>query len=62
MWVISSVKQEQLQVRCLEETHVMQVRPPLQIVYLGNGCEGYSPSMYLLAKSEITTHGEVESQ
>ena len=62
MWALSSIKQEQLQVRCLEETHVIQVRPPLQIVYIGNGCEGYSPSMYIPAKSELSGTEEIESR
>ena len=61
-WVVSSIKQEQLQVRCLEETHVIEIEPPLQIVYLGNGCEGYSPSMFLPAKNEMTTHAQIESR
>ena len=34
LWAVSSIKQEQLQVRCLEETHVIEIEPPLQIVYL----------------------------
>ena len=46
LWAISSIKQEQLQVRCLEETHMVEIYPPLQMVHLGNGCEGYSPSMF----------------
>ena len=62
MWTLSSIKQEQLQIRCLEETHVIQVRPPLQIVYIGNGCEGYSPSMYIPAKSELSGTEEIESR
>ena len=62
MWALSSIKQEQLQIRCLEETHVIQVRPPLQIVYIGNGCEGYSPSMYIPAKSELSGNEEIESR
>ena len=61
LWAVSSVRQEQLQVRCLEETHVIEIQPPLQIVYLGNGCEGYSPSMFLPAKNEMTTHAQTES-
>ena len=61
LWAVSSIKQEQLQVRCLEETHVIEIEPPLQIVYLGNGCEDYSPSMFLPAKNEMTTHSEIES-
>ena len=61
LWAISSIKQEQLQVRCLEGTHMIEIQPPLQIVYLGNGCEGYSPSMFLPAKNEMTTHAQIES-
>ena len=59
---MSSIKQEQLQVRCLEETHMIEIQPPLQIVYLGNGCEGYSPSMFLPAKNEMMTHAQIESR
>ena len=61
LWAVSSIKQEDLQVRCLEETHMIEIQPPLQIVYLGNGCEGYSPSMFLPAKNEMTTHAQIES-
>ena len=61
LWAVSSIKQEQLQVRCLEETHVIEIEPPLQIVYIGNGCEGYSPSMFLPAKNEMAVHAQVES-
>ena len=62
LWAVSSIKQEQLQVRCLEEIHIIEIEPPLQIVYLGNGCEGYSPSMFLPAKNEMTTHAQIESR
>ena len=51
-----------MQVRCLEETHMIEIQLPLQIVYLGNGCEGYSPSMFLPAKNEMTTHAQIESR
>ena len=62
MWAISSIQQEQLQIRCLKETQVIQIRPPLQVVYVGNGCEGYSPSMYIPAKSELSGTEEIESR
>ena len=62
MWAISSIEQEQLQIRCLKETQVIQIRPPLQVVYVGNGCEGYSPSMYIPAKSELSGTEEIESR
>ena len=62
LWAVRSIKWEQLQVRSLEETHVIEIYQPLQIVYLGNGCKGYSPSMFLPAKNEMTTHAQVESR
>ena len=37
------------------ETHVITIKPPLQIVDIGNGCEAYSTSFYIPAKSELTT-------
>ena len=37
LWAISSIQCEQLQIRCLEETHMVELQPPLQIIYLGNG-------------------------
>ena len=36
------------------ETHVLTIQPPLQIVDIGNGCEAYSTSIYIPAKSELT--------
>ena len=35
------------------ETHVITIKPPLQIVDIGNGCEAYSASIYMLATSEL---------
>ena len=34
-------------------TPVITIRPPLQIVDIGNGCEAYSASIYIPAKSEL---------
>ena len=36
------------------ETHVITIKPPFQIVDVGNGCEAYSASIYIPAKSELT--------
>ena len=33
----------------------MEIKPPLQIVLIGDSCEGYSPSLATAAKNEITT-------
>ena len=54
LWAISALAAEKLQIRCVMETNVITVKPPLQIVDIGNGCEAYSSSIYIPAKSELT--------
>ena len=51
---INALASEKLQVRCVMETHVVTIHPPLQIVDVGNGCEVYSASIYIPAKSDLT--------
>ena len=53
-WAISALATEKLQIRCVMETHVIIIHPPLQIIDIGNGCEAYSTSIYIPAKSELT--------
>ena len=36
------------------ETCVITIKPPLQIVDIGNGCKAYAASIYIPAKSELT--------
>ena len=55
LWAISAVATEKLQIRCLKRTHIVIIGPPLQIVYIGDGCEGYSPSISTPAKTELTS-------
>ena len=55
LWAISPLTTDKLQIRCLTETPVEIIKPPLQIVYIGNGCEGYSPNVYIPTKSELTS-------
>ena len=54
LWAISALAAEKLQIRCVMETHVITIHPPLQIVDIGDGCEAYSTSIYIPAKSELT--------
>ena len=54
LWAINALAAEKLQVRCMMETHVITIKPPLQIMDIGNGCEAYSASIYIPAKSELT--------
>ena len=55
LWAISALATEKLQIRCVMETNVITIKPPLQTVDIGNGCEAYSASIYIPAKSELTT-------
>ena len=55
LWAISSLTAEKLKIRCVMETHVITFKPPLQIVDVGNGCKAFSASIYIPAKSELTT-------
>ena len=55
LWAISALATEKLQLRCIMETHIITIKPPLQIVDIGNGCKAYSASIYIPAKLELTT-------
>ena len=59
LWAVSSLIGEKMQVRCLTETHVEVIKPPLQVIHIGNGCEGYSPSIKIPAKSELTSQNDI---
>ena len=59
LWAVSSLVAEKMQVRCLTETHVEVTNPPLQVIHIGNGCEGYSPSIKIPAKSELTSQNDI---
>ena len=64
LWAISALAAKKLQVRCVMETHVIIIKPPLQIMDIGNGCGAYSASIYIPAKSELmaTLHSITRSQ
>ena len=60
LWAISTVATKTLQIRCLLETHIVTIHPPLQIIYVGNGCEGFSSSVFIPAKSDQAVVEEIE--
>ena len=62
LWAISSIAAEKIQVRCLKETYIVEIRAALQIIYIGDGCEGYSPSLAIAAKTEITSNYNIDSR
>ena len=62
LWAISSIAAEKIQVRCLKETYIVEIKSVLQIIYIGDGCEGYSPSLAIVAKTEITSNFNIDSR
>ena len=55
MWAISSMATTKLHIRCLTDSYLEEITPPLKNVYIGNGCEGYSNTITIPAKSELTS-------
>ena len=39
LWAVSSLKEEKMRIRCLEDSHLEDIKPPLKIIHIGNGCE-----------------------
>ena len=62
LWAISSIAVEKIQVRCLKETYIVEIRAVLQIIYIGDRCEGYSPSLAIAAKTEINSSFDIDSR
>ena len=55
LWAITAFNPEKMQIRCLTDTHVIDIKPPLTIIYVGNGCEAYSNNLFIPAESELTS-------
>ena len=54
LWAICALASEKLQIRCVMTDQYVEIRPPLQILDTGNGCEAFSTTIYIPAKSELT--------
>ena len=55
LWAVTTLKKEKMQIMCLTDTHVIDVKPSLTIIHVGNGCEAYSSNLFIPAKSELTS-------
>ena len=54
-WAVTAFEKGKMQIRCLTDTHVIDIKPPLTIIYVGDGCEAYSNNLFIPAKSELTS-------
>ena len=61
LWPISALATEKLQLRCVMETHIITIKPLLQIVDIGNGCKASSASIYIPAKLELMTMNTINN-
>ena len=52
---VTAFENGKMQIRCLTDTHVIDIKPPLTIIYVGDGCEAYSNNLFIPAKSELTS-------
>ena len=59
LWALSALATEKLQIGCVMNTHVITIKPPLQIVDIGNGCKAYAASIYIPARSELMTTQQI---
>ena len=48
LWAVSLLATEKLQICCLHHTSVITIELPLRIVDIANGCEAFSPTLYIL--------------
>ena len=62
LWAISSIATEKIQVRCLKEPYIVEIKSVLQIIYIGDVCEGYNPSLAIAAKTEVTGNFNIDSR
>ena len=54
LWAISTPTPINIQIKCLMDTYVETIRPPLKFLEIGDGCEGYTDSIYIPATSELS--------
>ena len=62
LWAVSTLKEEKMGIRCLEDSHLDDILPPLTIIQVGSSCEGYSSNFFIPAKSELTSEDETLTQ
>ena len=55
LWAVTAFEPGKMQIRCLTDTHGIDIKPPLTIIYVGDGCEAYNNNLFIPAKSELTS-------
>ena len=58
MWAITTLRPQKLQLDCVEDLRAVDIKPPLTIVEIPNGCEAKSQYLYIPAKTSLTGQWE----
>ena len=45
--LVSAIVTEKLQIQCVMTDQYVEIKPPLQILDIGNGCEAFSSTIYM---------------
>ena len=53
LWAVSSLKEEKMRIRCLEHSHLEDIKPPLTIVYIGDGSVLTMKSVFTIVKAIV---------
>ena len=51
-WAVSTLVDERLLIRCPTNVKCVYIPPPLQMLSIENGYEGYSPNIHIRSKLE----------
>jgi len=62
IWAISSIKREQVFVRCALKTTDQWITPPLHILNVPNGCAALAPSLLIPARNDISAKHQSEER
>ena len=59
---VSSLASERMHVCYLEESYLEPIIPPLTLIFIGNGCEGYNHNLYIPSKTDLTSEIDTSSR
>ena len=59
VWAVSSLVSDKLYVRCVDNSHLVEIHAPLTLITIPSGCEGWNPSINIPAKNELSSQSQV---
>ena len=59
IWAVSALATETIFLRCVNDNKLIEIKSPLTIIKIPSGCEGWSNSINIPAKTELTSSSQV---